>query len=204
VKPGLGSILLHDLNMNGIGYIGGNPPFNSPIFQLQTMVNELRDHPDSNLIASITQLTIQNINLAETYANLIIGKLTHPETLGIHRRPLFYLIDYILKKTGGPYPMLFLRALSDVFSRAIAGISDEDRDKLIKLLGTWNERRLFPQDILLKWKEILVAGRSKVCISFLQTRIGLFNYYISSFSLFNLNICKKTKCNFETHVVRYD
>lgn len=119
----------------------------------RTGLEQLGDYPDSEKIKALTNFTIEHIAFAQPISEIIINRLLHPHTRPTYKKPVFYLIDSILKKVGGAYPMLFTKHFSEVFEHCFTGIPDADRKKLDGMFGLWEERKLLPGDLLLKMKQ---------------------------------------------------
>lgn len=128
-------------------------------------VRELRDFPDGNIIQHVTQLAIQHISSANQVVDVIIAVLIDQRTPPSFKKPLFYLIDSILKRAGGPYNHLFQQRFISVFPVMIGNVSEEDRKKLDFLLGTWGERNFFAIDFLRNLKIQLATVRVRICYS---------------------------------------
>lgn len=118
-------------------------------------VDELQDYPNRDLIARLTQLALENVVIAEKLGNVVMSKLIHPQTLTTYKKPLYYVVDSILKKVGGPYPAYFQNALAEHFPKTVQEINEEDRHKLDFLFGTWEERQILSLDLLAKMRQLL-------------------------------------------------
>ena len=129
-------------------------------------VRELRDFPDGNIIQHVTQLSMQHISSASQIVDVITSTLVDQRTPPTYKKPLFYLIDSILKKAGGPYNYLFQQRFQTAFPSMVVNISAEDRKKLDFLFGTWSERKLFPDDFLMRLKSQLANFMVINCLSF--------------------------------------
>lgn len=114
---------------------------------------ELKDWPDRDIITALTNFAKENIGFAQNYADLIVKRLIDPETNTTYKRPLFYLVDSIMKTVGGPYAALFEEYLSGIYSLVLRDIrSEEDIRKLDFLFNTWEERKLLSGNLLSKMK----------------------------------------------------
>lgn len=140
------------------------------LYRFAARVRELKDFPDGNLIQSLTQSAIEYVSLAPQISEIISTMLIDLNTIAPYKRPLFYLIDSILKRAGGPYPLLFQQYFMASFHTMVNDVSDEDRKKLTFLFGTWGERRLFPLDLLEMMKTHLARPR----VSFLSQYAVVF------------------------------
>jgi len=129
-------------------------------------VEELRDFPNRDLIVRLTQLALENVTISEKLGNVVMAKLIHPQTLSTYKRPLYYVVDSILKKVGGPYPAFFQTALSEHFPRTVQDINEEDRRKLDFLFVTWEERQILSLDLLAKMRQLLKQQPVNTSFSF--------------------------------------
>lgn len=111
-------------------------------------LRELRDFADGNIITHITQLSIQHIGVAPQVADILTFALADQRTPPTYKKPLFYVIDSILKRAGGPYNYLFQQRLAAAFPAMIGNVPDEDRRKISTMLGTWRERNFFSEEFL--------------------------------------------------------
>lgn len=148
-------------------------------------VDELQDYPNRDLIVRLTQLALENVMMSEKLGNVVMAKLIHPQTLSTYKKPLFYVVDSILKKVGGPFPAYFENALAEHFPRTVQDINEDDRRKLDFLFGTWEERQVLSLGLLAKMRHLLK-----------QQPVGLFIqlpfFCIFNFSLFAVVIFKTT------------
>ena len=69
---------------------------------------------------------------------------------------LLYQIEIILLQIPiGPYAALFGKLLSDIYTYALHDIHEKDCQKLDFLLNTWEERKLLPNELILRMKSYL-------------------------------------------------
>lgn len=113
------------------------------------------------MILALTALCEHNINLAPYFVEIVVARLINPATNSTYKRPIFYLIDSIMKHVCGPFPAMFSKQFAEIYSAALAGIHDADRKKLEFLLATWNERNFFTAELVDKMKVQLLM--SEVC-----------------------------------------
>ena len=89
------------------------------------------------VINNLTRMADANRNYARVIVVCIedkIKKSVKPDEL----LPLFYLIDCICKKVGGPYNELFEKDIISMFTRAfVANSNAKIREKMYKLRDTW-------------------------------------------------------------------
>jgi CID domain len=117
--------------------------------EFAALFGRLRDHPDKNLILDLTKFCERNIAIAAPqFSDLIIARVIDPAIPPTWILPVFYLMDAIMKHVGGNYPILFSRHLGVAFERCFDQLSPKDKGKLDFLLGTWEERRLLPPEVL--------------------------------------------------------
>lgn len=83
----------------------------------------LKDHPDRELIMELTIFCEIRIDLAAHLADIIIARIIDPQTNMTYKKPIFYLIDSVMKNVGGPYAALFSRHIAEVFERAYGEVS---------------------------------------------------------------------------------
>lgn len=129
------------------------------IFEYKRRVLELRDWPDRDIINALTKLSREYINLAHIFTDVIVRTLIDSSTFSSYKKPLFYLIDSLMKNVGGPYAAFFTKQFADVYDLTVKDLPDEDRTKLNFLFGTWEERNFFPSDLLVKMKYQLMKPR---------------------------------------------
>lgn len=135
-----------------------------------TYLRELRDFADGNIITHITQLSIQHIAMAPQVVDIITFALADQRTPPTYKKPLFYLIDSILKRAGGPYNYLFQQRLVAAFPAMIGNVPDEDRRKISTMLGTWRERNFFSEEFLNTLQGQLMSIRVSLKTSFLSAK----------------------------------
>lgn len=130
-------------------------------------LERLKDWPDKIIIMELTAITEKNINFAFHFANIIIARLVDDRTHTSYKLPVFYLIDSVMKHVGGPFAALFGKHLSDQYVIAVRNLHEKDRKHLDFLLGTWEERKLLPGDLIAKMKHLLskltAVTSSNVC-----------------------------------------
>eukprot|EP00981_Chlorochromonas_danica_P002316 scaffold446_cov183-Ochromonas_danica.AAC.15 len=124
--------------------------------QFNLILQELKDWPDRDMITALTALAEQHIDLAPYFVNLIITRLTNPSTHSSYKRPLFYLIDSIMKRVGGPFPLMFTKELADIAAMVFNDLHEVDRNKLDFLFNTWHERKLLPLEVLEKMRYFMM------------------------------------------------
>lgn len=125
-----------------------NAGFDQLLRHFTAHLDRLKDWPDKNIITELTAITEHNINLAQNFAFIIVSKLGHESTFASYKLPLFYLIDSIMKHVGGPYAALFGKLLGESYPRALKDLHEKDRGRLDFLLGTWEERKILPLELL--------------------------------------------------------
>eukprot|EP01031_Cornospumella_fuschlensis_P032832 gene32832-39697_t len=116
--------------------------------QFSNRLEQLKDWPDRDIILSLTKICEDYVNLAQFFVEIVVNKLIHVNTNPTYKRPLFYLIDAIMKHVGGAYPAMFTTAFHDIYQPSLVDLSQTEREKLDFLLGTWAERRLLPLDLI--------------------------------------------------------
>lgn len=134
-----------------------------------TYLRELRDFADGNIITHITQLSIQHIAMAPQIVDIITFALADQRTPPTYKKPLFYLVDSILKRAGGPYNYLFQQRLAAAFPAMIGNVPDEDRRKISTMFGTWRERNFFSEEFLNNLQGQLMSIRVSLKPSFLSS-----------------------------------
>lgn len=122
------------------------------IYFAQNLEN-MKDWPDKAIIMDLTAITENNINYAYNFVNIIISRLISPQTHSSYKLPMFYLMDSIMKHVGGPFAALFSKHFIDIFPISVQNLHESDRKKLLFLIGTWDERKLLPPDLLQNMKE---------------------------------------------------
>jgi hypothetical protein len=116
--------------------------------QFKATLATLRDYADKQIITNLTYTAEKSINLAYEFASIIISSLV--SSPAPYKLPLFYLLDSIMKNVGGP----FWTHVEDLFSRnktyvlCLRDLPEQQRSKLIFLLGTWKERKLLSFELL--------------------------------------------------------
>jgi len=128
-------------------------------YEFQRRVRELKDWPDRDIIVSVTNMAKQYISSAAAFTNVIVGTLIDPATFASYKKPLFYLIDSIMKNVGGPYAAFFTKHFAEVYHLIVKDLPEEDREKLKFLFGTWEERNFLPADLLAKMRQHLAMPR---------------------------------------------
>lgn len=136
------------------------------VAQFAAVLEQLKDWPDKEMILSLTAMAEHNINLAAFFVEIVIARLVNPATNSSYKRPIFYLIDSIMKHVCGPFPFMFAKQFNEAYPAVLKDIHAKvDRDKLIFLLSTWGERKFLPDDLLEKMKYVLanpqVESKSK-------------------------------------------
>ena len=127
-----------------------------------TLFGRLRDHPDKNLILDLTKFCEKNIAIvAPELSDMIIARIIDPAIPSNWVLPIFYLMDSIMKNVGGSYPVLFSRHLGAVFERSFDQLSPKDKSKLDFLLGTWEERRMLPPDLLVYMRQLVETKKQQ-------------------------------------------
>lgn len=116
-------------------------------------LESMKDWPDKAIIMELTGITERNIDYAFNFVNIIISRLMSSQTHSTYKLPMFYLVDSIMKNVGGPFAALFGKHFYDIFSVTISGLHDTDRKKLDFLIGTWEERKILPADLLLLMRQ---------------------------------------------------
>ena len=138
-----------------------------------SLLDRLKDWPDKNIIDDLTRIAGLDINLAPQVSSTMISKLTSGSLNSSYKLPLFYVMDSIMKRIGGPFPLLFSKFLFETYSFLFGDLLEKDRGKLGFLLDTWLERQLMPADLVSKIKIQLstskaVSGLSINVVSFLR------------------------------------
>lgn len=110
-------------------------------------VDLLRDHPDSKLITSLVEIS-KNIQYGEEFIKYLIEKLINKVSPGTFKRPIFYLMDALMKNSPAIYPNLISKHLSPVLLLTFVNLPIEDAIKLEKVFNTWKERNFFPPDFI--------------------------------------------------------
>jgi len=116
-------------------------------------LESMKDWPDKAIIMELTGITERNIDFAFNFVNIIVSRLMSSQTHSSYKLPMFYLVDSIMKNVGGPFAALFGKHFYDIFGVTISGIHDTDRKKLDFLIGTWEERKILPADLLLLMRQ---------------------------------------------------
>ncbi len=135
---------------------------NDVLMKFSSTLEQLKDWPDRDMIISLTALTEHNINLANCFVDIVIARVINPATNSSYKRPIFYLIDSIMKHVGGPYPAMFARHFSEIYALALKDIHETDQKKLDFLLNTWMERKLLPDDLVEKMRMFLVQTTVRI------------------------------------------
>lgn len=119
------------------------------VSRFKIVLDGLKEHPDKLIIDELTNITIKRENLpyGKNFTDLIINKLATTPVPSF-RLPMFYLIDSIMKKTGGPYYELFGKALFESYTSALPDVPVSDRPKFEKLFDTWVERKFFSVNLI--------------------------------------------------------
>eukprot|EP01038_Epipyxis_sp_PR26KG_P007574 gene7574-10318_t len=123
--------------------------------QFSEKLNSLRDFPDLETIRTLTDSSKSNLAISLQIAGFIIARLANSNTNSSYKLPMFYLIDSIMKNVGGPYPSLFSKLLMDSYIVIFTNLFGRDVEKLIFLLGTWDERKFIPVELLIEMKKKL-------------------------------------------------
>jgi len=100
----------------------------------------LHEHPDQNIIMDLTKHAELNITVSKAISEIIVARIIDPITIPPYKLPIFYLIDVILKKVAGPYYFHFSHHIVQVFIRTFNELGLEQKNKLAKLVGIWEER----------------------------------------------------------------
>ena len=119
-------------------------------------LENMKDWPDKAIIMDLTSITEHNINFAHNFVNIVISRLISPQTHSSYKLPMFYLMDSIMKHVGGPFAALFSKHFIDIFPISVHNLHESDRKKLLFLIGTWEERKLLPPELLLNMKETIL------------------------------------------------
>lgn len=123
------------------------------INRFYTKLYELKDWPDRDIIVALSNIAKEDITTAPSLAQLVVQRLLDPSTNSTYRRPLFYLIDSLMKSVGGPYASIFENHLMDVYTMTLKDIHNpEDIKKLDFLFKTWGERNFFSGNLLSKMR----------------------------------------------------
>jgi hypothetical protein len=116
-------------------------------------LQELKDWPDRDIITAATNLARDNIALAQPFSEVILQRFLEPQLPTSYKRPLFYLLDSIMKSVGGPYAALMETHFSGTYSLILRDIhAEEDIRKLDFLFTTWEERNFLSGSLLSKMK----------------------------------------------------
>jgi hypothetical protein len=132
----------------------GNPS-QPPVAQFVSRLENLKDWPDKMLITEITALAEKYIQSAYDISHVIVSRLINPVTNSSFKLPMFYLVDSIMKNVGGPYAAFFGKQFSDTYVYALNDLHQKDKEKLAFLLTTWDERKLLPDDLLIRMRNQL-------------------------------------------------
>lgn len=128
----------------------------SRINRFYTKLYELKDWPDADIIKALTNIAKEDITTAPSLAQLVVQRLLDPSTNSTYRRPLFYLVDSLMKSVGGPYAAIFESHLTDVYTMTLKDIHNpQDIQKLDFLFNTWGERKFFSLNLLSKMRHTL-------------------------------------------------
>lgn len=135
-------------------------------------LESMKDWPDKAIIMELTGITERNIDYAFNFVNIIVSRLMSSQTHSTYKLPMFYLVDSIMKNVGGPFAALFGKHFYDIFGVTISGLHDTDRKKLDFLIGTWEERKILPTDLLLLMRQTVqkpvIAAHVRVIVCHLQ------------------------------------
>jgi hypothetical protein len=137
------------------------------IAMFKTSLYELKDWPDRNMITDLTNLARDYIQFAPTLVSIAIARLVDASTNTLYKKPIFYLLDSIMKTVGGPYPALLEKNFSEIYGKCLKDITGEDNKKLQFLFTTWEERKFFNGGLLQKMKFQLTT----------PPVVSLFSYY---------------------------
>lgn len=122
-----------------------------------TQIDELRDFPELAKINNVVHIAKTQDRLARSFVECIINRLISTSTPPSYRKPLFYAIDAIMKNAAEAFGPHFAQQLGEKFPMTIRDISDVDRGKLTFMMGTWDERRYFAPELIIKMKNRLQA-----------------------------------------------
>lgn len=125
-------------------------------------LDELRDFPELAKINNVTHIAKTNERLAKVFVDCMMAKLISSSTPPTYRKPLYYAIDAIMKVAGGAYGPYFAQQLGEKFPQTIKDVSDIDRKKLDFMLGTWDERKYFAPELILKMRNRLKSQPAAV------------------------------------------
>lgn len=122
------------------------------ISQFDAVFSHLQAYPDRAIILELSKMAEIHVDSAYFLVNLIVARVIDPKTIVSWKLPMFYLIDSIMKNVGGPYAALFGKHIAEAYIRTIDEMSIPEKEKLIKLLVTWEERQLLLPEILMKMR----------------------------------------------------
>lgn len=122
---------------------------------------DLREHPDRDVITDLTGMVVENVVLDNSFAGnvvkVIVDRLKSHSTFAPYKLPIFYLIDSILKRVGGPFaPMFGQHFANEIGLFGLANVGERDRRKLEFLFETWRERQFFSLNLVTLMKEALI------------------------------------------------
>lgn len=129
---------------------------------LNLLLNQLTS-PARDLVNEITAIAEQNIQDAQTIANLIETRIR--KCVPRYKLFAFYALDSIVKNIGDPYRSLFSSNLDSLFTETYVVVADvTTRQHLIDLFTTWRKGQtssgtdLFNKDLLLKIEQFIIKA----------------------------------------------
>lgn len=132
----------------------------------RSSVNTLGTFPDKYLIQNLTQMAERAPDsvkrpIVDHMESVICDPHIKPE----RKLPLCYLIDSMLKNIGGVYIALFGENVVRWFPRAYEMVDAKAQFSMARVLGTWEQTRLFPEESLRQLR-MLVGGEPAAALPF--------------------------------------